>query len=410
MCGALEFHAAVLCEQRRLIGQVKTHMTEKILDQFVREAVAAGKSRSEIAAALVDAGWTEDQAKDALAAYADLNFPVAVPRPRRYGSAREAFLYIVYFALLGVVAGYVGALAFAFIEAIFADDLARSTWRGAPSSLRWGIAALIVGYPIFLYLGARLGAARRADPERRTSRVRVWLTYVTLIFAALVLIGDLISVVYHFLSGELGARFLSKAGVVAVISGAILWNYGRDAERSSAGVDWPGRGLALAATIVTAALVVWAFTIVRSPQTARALAADEERLRDLGVIANLIDCHRTYFGEAPNSLATMDVQLSARVAEEPAAPGCGATLPADPLTQAPYAYMPLDNDKYRICAVFQQGWSGAARARRDGRRQLYGQYGARQQGRYIDLPSTPGEHCFEFTAVDFETPSNADEQ
>ena len=377
-------------------------MAEKILDQFVRDALAAGKSRAEIAAALADAGWPEDQAKDALAAYADSDFPVPVPRPRRYGSAREAFLYIVYFALLGVVAGYVGALAFAFIEAIFADDLARSTWRGAPSGLRWGIAALVVGYPIFLYLGARLGAARRADPERRTSRVRVWLTYVTLIFAALVLIGDLISVVYHFLSGELGARFLSKAGVVALISGAILWNYGRDAERSDAGVDWPGRALAIVATFITVALVIWAFTIVRAPQTARTALADERRVQDIGAIVRLIDCHRTYFGAPPDNLAALDDAMSARAASEPVAPGCGVEVPVDPSTGASYDYGPLEGDNYQLCVVFMHGWPDQSR-QNDRRRGLRSYYAGPEGERYIDLSETPGERCFEFTAVDFET-------
>ena len=384
-------------------------MAEKILDAFVRDALSAGRSREDIASALAAAGWARDQIDDALSAYAEADFPVPVPRPRRYGSAREAFLYIVYFALLGVVAGYVGALAFAFIEAVFADDLARSTWRGAPSSLRWGIAALIVGYPIFLYLGARLGAARRANPERRASRVRAWLTYVTLMFAALVLIGDLISVVYHFLSGELGARFLSKAGVVAAISGAILWNYGRDAERSDASVDWPGRALAIVATLATAALIVWAFTIVRSPQTARNAMADEERLRDLGAIARLVDCHRTYFGTLPEDLGSLNGAIAARAETEPVASGCGFEVPDDPATGAPYAYTPLQGDDYRLCMTFMHGWPDEHRRNRERRALPRYSYG-RDESRYVDLPAAPGERCFEFTAIDFEADETEDDE
>lgn len=378
-------------------------MADKILDAFVRDALAAGQSREQIRDALSGAGWARDQIDDALSAYAEADFPVPVPRPRRYGSAREAFLYIVYFALLGVVAGYVGALAFAFIDAMFADDLAARNWRNSVSSLRWGIAALVVGYPIFVYLGARLGAARRANPERRASRVRAWLTYVTLMFAALVLIGDLISVVYHFLSGELGARFLAKAGVVAIISGAILWNYGRDAERSDAGVDWPGRALAIAATLVTAALVAWAFTVVRTPQSARDALADEERVRDLGAIVRLVDCHRTYFGALPENLDALDAALSARAASAPVAAGCGRKLPADPSTRFSYSYTPLSEDAYRICMTFQHGWPDENR-RDDARRGLsaYSYHDGPRGERYIDLPDGPGEQCFDFTAVDFE--------
>lgn len=377
-------------------------MADKILDTFVRDALAAGKSRDEVCKALISADWGQDQIDDALSAYADVDFPVPVPRPRRYGSAREAFLYIVYFALLGVIAGYVGALSFAFIEVMFADDLASRNWRNSVSSLRWGIAALVVGYPIFLYLGARLAARRRADPERRSSRVRAWLTYITLMFAALILIGDLVSVVYHFLSGELGARFLAKAGVVAAISGAILWNYGRDAERSDASVDWLGRALALIATLVTAALVVWAFTVVRTPQTARAELADNERLRDLGVLTRQIDCHRTYFGELPRDLESLDEKLTGRVSSEPVALGCGAEVPVDPVTKVPYVYTHLEGDAYQVCVTFQYGWPPARRSDGDRRRRLQGQQGVRQRDRYINLPEAAGEHCFDFKAVDFE--------
>lgn len=385
-------------------------MADKILDAFVRDALAAGKSRDEVCKALISADWGQDQIDDALSAYAEVDFPVPVPRPRRYGSAREAFLYIVYFALLGVIAGYVGALAFAFIDVMFADDLASRNWRNSISNLRWGIAALVVGYPIFLYLGARLAARRRADPERRSSRVRVWLTYITLIFAALILIGDLVSVVYHFLSGEIGARFLSKAGVVAAISGAILWNYGRDAERSDARVDWLGRALALIATLVTVALVVWAFTVVRTPQTARAELADNERLSDLGSLTRQIDCHRTYFGELPRDLESLNEKLTGRVSSEPAAPGCGAEVPVDPLTQAPYVYAPLEGDAYRLCTTFQYGWPPARRSEGDRRRRLHDQYGVRQHDRYIDLPETAGEHCFDFKAVDFEAEATGENE
>ena len=112
-------------------------MADQTLSTFVKEALAAGKSRDEIADALSKAGWPDDQARDALAQFAEISFPVPVPRPRAYGSAREAFLYIVYFALLGMVAGYIGALAFAWIETLFVDDLESYGWRSGSSSMRW---------------------------------------------------------------------------------------------------------------------------------------------------------------------------------------------------------------------------------------------------------------------------------
>ena len=51
------------------------------------------------------------------------------------------------------------------------------------------------------------------------------LTYLTLFLAASILIGDLISVVYNFLGGEITIRFLLKVLTVALISGGVFAYY-----------------------------------------------------------------------------------------------------------------------------------------------------------------------------------------
>lgn len=63
------------------------------------------------------------------------------------------------------------------------------------------------------------------------SRVRKWLTYVTLVIAACTLIGDAIGLVYGFLNGDLTTRVTLKFLVVAAIAGAIFLYFIRDAER-----------------------------------------------------------------------------------------------------------------------------------------------------------------------------------
>ena len=52
------------------------------LERFVHEALAKGLSRQDIEDALGSAGWPAEQARSALNAYADLKFPVPVPKPR----------------------------------------------------------------------------------------------------------------------------------------------------------------------------------------------------------------------------------------------------------------------------------------------------------------------------------------
>jgi hypothetical protein len=270
--------------------------------------------------------------------------------------------------------------------------------------MRWSVASLLVGYPIFLFLGWRLAAKKRKDPERRRSRVHAWLTYVTLIFAAGALIGDLVAVVFQYLNGELQTRFMAKAAVVGVISAAILWNYSRDVERHSSRVDVAGRALALLSMIVVGALVAWAFTVVRGPGVARYQMADEQRIGGLTETTRLVDCHYTYAGALPESLEAMGALLSERAQRVPVADGCFRDLPTDPISGAAYRYRAIDADTYELCAIFEFGWPDAEGDAREWQAGGYYYYpGAGQQRRKLQKPQSAGETCFEIDAVKFET-------
>ena len=170
---------------------------------------------------------------EALGAFADVSFPVAVPKPQVYLSAREAFFYLLFFILLGVVAYNLGALLFALIDTAFPDliddERYRQTWTDR--QMRGAMAGLIVGTPIFLWLARILLKARASNPALQRSRIRKWLIYISLVIAGAVLVGDAISLVYSFLSGELTTRFALKSLVVAGIAGAIFGYFITHAER-----------------------------------------------------------------------------------------------------------------------------------------------------------------------------------
>ncbi len=48
------------------------------------------------------------------------------------------------------------------------------------------------------------------DPVKKRLRIRRWLIYFTLFVAALIIIGDLVSLIYNFLGGELTTHFILK--------------------------------------------------------------------------------------------------------------------------------------------------------------------------------------------------------
>ena len=201
-------------------------INEELLN-FVRDALARGLSRAEIEDALLQAGWRPDQVKSALDAFAQVDeFPIPVPKPKPYLSAREAFMYLVLFTTLYLTTFNLGRLIFQFINLGFPDPAAYAGFAdSARQAIRFSVASLIIAFPIFLYLSLLIGRAIRRDPSKRASKVRKWLTYMTLFVAAGVIIGDLTALVYSFLGGELSLRFALKVVTVGVIAGGIFGYY-----------------------------------------------------------------------------------------------------------------------------------------------------------------------------------------
>ena len=205
-----------------------------LLASFVAEALAAGRSRTEIAEALERAGWTPSEARSALSAWAETEFRPPVPRPRAYVSAREAFVYALMFLALAVSAWNITSLGFALIDLWLPDP--GDDWAGwAAWNVRWAISVLVVAFPLFLVLDARERRSVAKDPARRRSAVRKWFGYTILFLASLALAGDLVAVVYALLSGDLTLRFVAKAALVAVTAGLVfLYFRGEMAEAEDA--------------------------------------------------------------------------------------------------------------------------------------------------------------------------------
>jgi uncharacterized protein DUF5671 len=213
-------------------------MAQAQLVVFVESALRAGQPRDAVRAALEQAGWSKDQVADALAYYADVAFAVPVPRPRAQVSARDAFWYLLMFGALYTSAYYLGDLLFGFINLAYPDEVNSSYYGNrieyVESGIRWATAAVIVAFPLFLFAALRIGKEVAADPTRRNSAMRKWLTYITLLVAASAIVGDGITLVYNLLGGELTVRFVLKVVVAAVIASAVFgyytWSMRRDDE------------------------------------------------------------------------------------------------------------------------------------------------------------------------------------
>ena len=193
---------------------------------FVRDALSRGLSRAQVGEALQQAGWSPDEVRSAMDAFAEIDFPIPVPRPRPYLSAREAFLYLVLFTTLYVSAFNLGSLLFQFINQAFPDSAAPAGMAEfSRQAIRWAVSSLVIAFPVLLFVSRLLGKSIQRDPSKRASKVRKWLTYLTLFVAAGIVIGDLTTLVYSFLGGELSWRFCLKVLTVGAIAGGIFFYY-----------------------------------------------------------------------------------------------------------------------------------------------------------------------------------------
>ena len=196
------------------------------LELFVRESLLQGLERESIRKAMTAAGWTTDQAQAAMDSYGDLPFPVPVPRPRPQLSAREAFLYLLLFTTLYLSSYHLGSLLFDLINRAYpdaAEQISAASYQAI--SMRWSVSYLIIAFPAFAFLARYVAKDVARRPVKRLSPIRRWLTYLTLFVASSVLIGDLTTLVYNVLAGELTIRITLKVAVVVLIAGTVLGYY-----------------------------------------------------------------------------------------------------------------------------------------------------------------------------------------
>jgi len=206
-------------------------MSTDLID-FVRRALEAKIARPEISRALELAGWPEADIRAALGAFADVPFALAVPRPRPSLSARDVFTYLVLFGALYASVWYVLTLLFTVIDRLIPDAVNAAAYPGYQSdTIRWGIAGLVVSFPLFLWMFTIANRRLVSDPTTRNSWPRKWLTYLTLALSTCALAGDLASIVYNALGGELTLRLMFKTLSVAVVAGGAFLYFFNDVRR-----------------------------------------------------------------------------------------------------------------------------------------------------------------------------------
>jgi hypothetical protein len=314
--------------------------------EFVQRAKSAGTPDESIVGILTARGWPEKEVYEALAAHYEKTAGIAIPKRSGGGTAaRDAFFYLIIFSTLATWTIALGTLWFALVDQWFSDSLFPNGSDGySYSSIAGSLACIIVAFPIYLLVSRVVVREVRLHPEKRNSPVRKWLTYMALVIAAGVFIGDLITVLTYFLRGEITSRFLADAAIVLVLSGGVFFYYFGGVKRSDeagpepkGALDGPMAALSAALVIV---LVVLGFWHIGGPGRQRNERADERRVQDLYAIAIRIR------GRWDVSRAQGTQNLPEHLDELP------GVVTSDPVTRQSYVYQVEQGSQYRLCATF----------------------------------------------------------
>lgn len=258
---------------------------------------------------------------------------------RQKATPRDIFLN-----LLNLLAFYASAISFIalwtqYVSALYPDRL-NFYYGGIVQSILWSSSVLIVSFPARLLTTWLLAREFATHPEKREVKIRKWLVYLTLFLSSITIIGDLITLVYNFLNGELTIPFFLKILVVLIVAGTIFIYFLYDL-RQKRGIPRHRLKLIMAgASIAVIGSVIGGFFIVGSPATQRNRRFDERRLSDLTVLQDQIINYWTQKNKLPEQLD--DLRDPAR----------GFEPPSDPDSDLPYAYRVLTPLSFELCAVF----------------------------------------------------------
>ena len=309
--------------------------------EFVEKALAVGLPHESLVGVLTANGWPEKEVYEALGDHYRRLTGVEIPRrPGAGASAKEAFFYLLTFATLATWTIGFGYLAFALIDWWFADSLfLRYQQVFETYTVTWSLAALIVAFPLYLLISRIVVRETAAHPDKLDSPIRKWLTYMALVIAAGVFMGDLITVLASLLRGEVTSRFLSKAFIVLLLSGGVFSYYfgGLRKTEVAAGAFSRDRLMALLSSAAVLLIVILGFTHLGPPRAQRELRADSQRIANLYQIGTQIKLYWASHGsQLPPDIPSV------------------APVYADPVTHRPYEYHAKQGSQYELCAVFSR--------------------------------------------------------
>lgn len=199
-----------------------------------------------------------------------------------------------------------------------------------------------------------------------------WITYIILLIAGGTIIGDLITVLYNFLQGEFGIRFLLKAVTILVIAAFVFVFYFFERKKIqykkeiSQIIFWVL--LALSSVIIVVA-IVFGFIVGGTPFEARVKKFDLERVSNLQSLSSCVSAFSYDNERLPEN--TNELKSNARYGY------CASII--DPETEKDYEYKVISKSEFELCAEFNRSTLEDLQALG-----YYGSFAKHGQGRHCE--------------------------
>lgn len=245
--------------------------------------------------------------------------------------------YIGMFVSLVTSVGALIGILFAAIDHRFKDILELGSYYNELSvgdDVRISVAVLFVAFPIYLVLAWLLTGRIKNDISRLKLTIRSFYLYAIILVTSLTIAGNLVYVIYNFLSGELFARFAPKSFVLFVLALLVLGYHvyllRRDYTKTSKTAP-----LAFSAVAVLLVLgsVIYGIAETGTPSEIRSRKLDDKRIQDLSQIQSLVLQKWQKDGILPENLAVLNNEIA------------GSIAPVDPKTKAVYEYQVIQNSE-----------------------------------------------------------------
>jgi hypothetical protein len=325
-------------------------MPTTTLTDFIEHARSKGLDHQTIRMLLLSAGWKE---KDIAQAMTKEALEMQVPVPPDAGGARDAFFHLLMFVSFFTTAISSVILLFTYINRWFPDPAFSEYYGGMidNSGIRWGLASIVVAFPLFIWISRIVHAEMAIHIEKASSGIRRWLTYLTLFIAAATLMGDVITLVFYLLNGELTLRFILKVLVVMYVAGAGFYYFYKSMKLTPGSAEWKAhngvfRLVAIASVII---VLVLGALLIGSPGTERDRRLDDIRVNDLRTIQQEV---RTISVDYTSQKPALKATLPATLQEVQEKAVYNQPTIVDPVSGEEYEYRVTGTQTLELCADF----------------------------------------------------------